>query len=84
MGLNIYESVCLILAEAFLIMLGIFNFRGNISSIHWYQRTRVSEENQTLYGECMEIGIGVIGITSIFTWFCNFYLNVKKISTLFL
>lgn len=39
-----YEAVG-ILARLFLILLGILNFHGNFSSIHWYQRTRVSEEN---------------------------------------
>lgn len=40
------------------IALGIFNLRGNISSIHWYNRRNVTEENAPKY--CRLMGIGTI------------------------
>ncbi len=45
-----------------LTVLGIFNMCGNIGSIHWYNRRKVSKENQKAY--CMLVGLGtlVIGI----------------------
>lgn len=44
-----------------LLLLGGFNMKGNIASIHWYQRRRVTKENQKAY--CLGMGIGtcVIG-----------------------
>lgn len=38
------------------VWLGLFNIRGNIASIHWYNRRRVSKENQPAY--CRLIGSG--------------------------
>ena len=62
-----YEFICMILAGLFLIVLGIINFHGNIATIHWYQRTKVSEANRIPYGKCMGISTGLIGVTSIIT-----------------
>jgi len=47
---------------AILTALGIFNMCGNIGSIHWYNRRKVTKENQKAY--CMLIGLGtlVVGI----------------------
>ena len=61
------EFICMIVAGLFLIWLGINNFHGNISTIHWYQRTRVSEANRLPYGKCMGISSGFIGCSSIVT-----------------
>ena len=44
------------------VALGIFNMRGNISSIHWYNRRKVTKENQKAY--CFFVGLGtlIIGV----------------------
>ncbi len=56
------------------IILGIFNMKGNISSIHSYHRQRVSEEDKIPYGKMVGLGtiiigcvITVFGILSIIT-----------------
>ena len=38
---------------------------GNIGSIHWYNRRKVTKENQKAY--CMLVGLGtlIIGVTTI-------------------
>lgn len=41
--------------------LGITNIRGNISSIHWYNRRKVSESDIPKYGKCIGIGTLIIG-----------------------
>lgn len=63
--------ICAALGVVFVI-LGISNMKGNISSIHWYHRQRVTEENKAAFGKLMGTGIifcgaGVIsfGVLSI-------------------
>ena len=48
-----------------LTVLGIFNMCGNIGSIHWYNRRKVTKENQKAY--CMVVGLGtlIIGVCLI-------------------
>ncbi len=50
---------------AILVALGIFNMCGNIASIHWYNRRKVTKENQKAY--CLFVGLGtlVIGVSLI-------------------
>ena len=44
-----------------LIVLGITNIKGNISSIHWYNRRKVSERDIPKYGKCVGAGTLVMG-----------------------
>lgn len=46
-------------------VLGISNMKRNISSIHWYHRKRVTEENKAAFGKLMGLGTLVIGIAAI-------------------
>ena len=41
-----------------LVLLGIFNMCGNIGTIHWYNRLKVTKENQKAY--CMFVGLGTL------------------------
>lgn len=43
---------------AMLVALGIFNMCGNIASIHWYNRRKVTKENQKVY--CFIVGLGTL------------------------
>lgn len=43
---------------AILMANGIFNMCGNIGSIHWYNRRKVTKENQKAY--CMLVGLGTL------------------------
>ena len=40
------------------VMLGIFNMHGNIGTIHWYNRRKVTKENQKAY--CTFVGLGTL------------------------
>ncbi len=50
-----------------LVLLGIMNMRGNISSIHWYNRRRVTAEDIPKYGRCMGLATVLIGVSMIVT-----------------
>ena len=47
------------------VLLGIFNMCGNIGTIHWYNRRKVTKENQKVY--CLFVGLGtlIVGVTII-------------------
>lgn len=49
----------------FITILGIVNMRGNISSIHWYHRQRVTEENILPFGKKVGLGTIIIGVSII-------------------
>lgn len=42
-------------------ILGIINMSGNISSLHWYHRQRVSEENVKPFGKMVGLGTVIVG-----------------------
>ncbi len=48
-----------------LIILGVMNMHGNISSLHWYHRRRVAEEDKKPFGKLVGLGTLIIGITMI-------------------
>ena len=43
------------------IVLGISNMKGNISSLHFYHRHRVKEEDKRPFGEMVGLGTVIIG-----------------------
>ena len=50
---------------AILTALGIFNMCGNIGSIHWYNRRKVTKENQKAYCQIVGLGTLIVGIALI-------------------
>ena len=46
-------------------ILGMINMTGNISSLHWYHRQRVTEENRKPFGRLVGLGTLIIGIAII-------------------
>lgn len=46
-------------------IMGIINMSGNISSLHWYHRQRVTEENRRPFGKLVGLGTLMIGISMI-------------------
>ena len=46
-------------------VLGIINMTGNISSLHWYHRQRVTEENRKPFGKLVGLGTLIIGLAMI-------------------
>ena len=56
------ESVFISVLGFIFIFLGIINFKGKITSIHWYHRRNIRNENVIIYGKLMGIGTAIIGI----------------------
>ncbi len=52
------ENFSLIFFGLVFVILGAFNLKGNIASIHWYNRRKVSKENQLPY--CRLVGLGTV------------------------
>ena len=46
-------------------ILGIINMTGNISSLHWYHRQRVTEEDRKPFGKLVGLGTLMIGLAMI-------------------
>ncbi|MBP3398622.1 MAG: helix-turn-helix transcriptional regulator [Erysipelotrichaceae bacterium] len=57
------ENISMIAIGIILILFGVFNLKGNIDSIHWYNRRKVTKENQIPY--CRLHGFGSIIIGSV-------------------
>ncbi len=47
------------------IVIGIFNTRGDISTLHSYHRKRVSEEDRIPFGKKVGLGMMIIGVPLI-------------------
>ena len=56
MGVNITMLILGIL----LTIIGIENVKGNIASVHWYNRRRITEKTRLLYGKAVGIGTLII------------------------
>jgi len=54
-----------IILGVILIYIGILNRRGNISSVHWYHRKRVSEEDRIPFGRMLGLGTILCGISAV-------------------
>ena len=48
-----------------LIVIGIVNMKGNISTLHWYHRQRVTEEDRKPFGKLVGLGTLIIGIALV-------------------
>lgn len=46
-------------------VLGAINMSGNISSLHWYHRQRVTEENVKPFGKLVGLGTIIVGASTL-------------------
>ena len=61
------EFIIQIIIGLILIIIGIFNMKGNISLLHSYHRKRVKKDDIIPFGKKIGIGSIIIGITIIIT-----------------
>lgn len=54
-----------VIIGAIISALGITNMKGNISSLHWYHRQRVSPEDIKPFGKKVGLGTLIIGVAII-------------------
>lgn len=59
------------------VILGIQNMRGNINTIHWYHRHRISPENVAPFGKLAGIGTIICGASMIVF---NVFLFLEKLT----
>ena len=52
-----------LIVGAILVALGVVNWKGNISTIHWYHRTRIHPDDVPRYGRTVGAGTMVIGLS---------------------
>lgn len=57
---------------AIIIVMGIINLKGNISTLHSYHRARVKDEDVKPFGRLMGIGTIIIGIGIIINSITNY------------
>lgn len=58
---------------------GAMNFRGNISTIHWYNRSKVSETDIPKYGKAMGWGTMIMGISVALTGILQIIFDLEVI-----
>ena len=73
MGVN----VTMLVFGVILVIIGIENIRGNIASIHWYNRTRITEETRADYGKYVGIGTLIIAAGLILSAVLNMLVKTK-------
>ena len=57
--------ISLFILGAVCIIIGIFNSKGHISTLHSYHRKRVSEEDRIPFGKRIGLGMIIIGVSVI-------------------
>ena len=63
------KSIVELVLGLFTIAIGLANIKGNISTIHWYNRRRVTEEDAPKYGRVVGTGIIIMGMSLVISFF---------------
>ena len=71
------DSLELLGLGAIISSLGIFNLRGNIGSIHWYNRRKVTKENQLPYCRCVGLGTLIVGLSMILSGIVQAFAGIE-------
>ncbi|MBQ6825383.1 MAG: hypothetical protein IJP34_01830 [Clostridia bacterium] len=72
------ESIFTAIIGLICIIIGIFNRKGNISSLHSYHRKRVSEEDRLPFGKMVGLGTIIVGIALILMGGFSFMATVLQ------
>lgn len=67
------DNIMLLVLGIFISVLGIVNIKGNISTIHSYNRRKVKEEDIPKYGKVVGTGTLVIGIFLLLSYALAFW-----------
>jgi len=67
------EHLLLLVLGIFLSVLGIVNMKGNISTIHSYNRRKVKEEDIPKYGRVVGTGTLIIGAALALAYFITLW-----------
>lgn len=67
------ENIFMLLVGIFISVIGIINIRGDISTVHWYNRRKVRQEDVPKYGKAVGTGSLIIGIAIIIAYVVSFW-----------
>ena len=67
------ENLTMLVLGLFISIIGIMNIKGNISTIHSYNRRNVQEEDSPKYGKVVGIGTLIIGIALVVSFITTFW-----------
>ena len=67
------ENIFMLLVGIFISVIGIINIRGDISTVHWYNRRKVRQEDAPKYGKAVGAGSLIIGIAIIIAYVVSFW-----------
>ena len=72
------ESIITAIIGVVCIILGAINRTGNISSLHFYHRNRVKEQDRLPFGKLVGLGTIIIGIALILMGALNFVAKLLQ------
>ena len=72
----IMENIIMLILGVFISVLGIVNIKGNISTIHSYNRRKVKEEDIPKYGKTVGTGTLIIGISLVLGFIVSFWSEI--------
>ncbi len=67
------DNIGMLIIGLFASILGIMNIRGNISSIHSYNRRKVKEDDIPKYGKIVGTGTLIIGLSFVISYIVAFW-----------
>lgn len=70
------EYITMLVLGILISVLGIVNIKGNISTIHSYNRRKVKEEDIPKYGKVIGTGTLIIGLSFIIGFIVSFWSEV--------
>ena len=70
------DNLILLILGLFVSALGITNIKGNISTIHSYNRRKVKEEDVPKYGKVVGTGTLIMGVSFVSGYIVSFWSEV--------
>ena len=70
------EYITMLVLGILISVLGIVNIKGNISTIHSYNRRKVKEEDIPKYGKAVGTGTLIIGASLVIAFIVSFWSEV--------
>lgn len=77
------ENLLMLFLGIFISLLGVINIRGNISTIHKYNRRKVKEEDVKKYGKAVGTGTLILGLSFVFGYIALFCSEKEMLCILF-
>ncbi|MBO5336477.1 MAG: hypothetical protein J6A94_05015 [Lachnospiraceae bacterium] len=67
------ENLMLLILGLFISAIGFVNIKGNISTVHSYNRRKVKEEDVPKYGKAVGTGTLIMGISLVLAFVASFW-----------